>query len=283
MERKRLRKEWVLLQVLFVLAIICHFGGTVQASTTWTTIPIHGYGMDIDGSNIVAGNQLYNIDTQNITTFYTPDDDYVNIYGIDGDNMAGYYISKTPGDQGVRGFLYDGSSWTTIHKAGSDRTSINDIEGNNLIGQADNSAFLYNLTDNSWTVINKPGASTTVVNGISGNNIVGEYYDGSDWQSFLYNMTDQIWTTLPIYEAFAIDGSYIVGGNQLYNIDTQTITTFDIPEAEWTNIYGIDGDNIVGEYYNASSGHHGFLCTIPEPVSILLFAFAGLLLRRTHQ
>ena len=65
------------------------------------------------------------------------------VRGISGNNIVGYY---TPGGGGiVYGFLYDGSSYTTLNS----------------------------------------GTAHTQPLGVSGNNVVGEYYNGSIWQGFL--------------------------------------------------------------------------------------------------
>jgi hypothetical protein len=255
---------WVLFTFL-VLSI----AELVQANT-WTSIPINAYGMDISGINVVGGDQLYNIDSQVLTTLSLPGSGG-QIFGIDGDNIVGYYISTQSGNQGVRGFLYDGTTWTTIHKTGASRTIVNDIEGNNLVGTvydiSGTHGFFYELSNSSWTILDKPGAFSTFVNGISGNNIVGQYTDGSGSYGFLYDKSAQTWAILPMHEAFAIDGSYIVGGTQLYNIDTYALTNLDVP----STIYGIDGDNIVGQ---------GFMGVIPEPASILIFGLSALFVSR---
>jgi hypothetical protein len=64
-------------------------------------------------------------------------------WGIDGRNIVGYYTDKT----GDHGFLYNGSSYTTL--------------------------------DDSL-------GTDTVASGISGNSIVGSYFDGSIRHGFLY-------------------------------------------------------------------------------------------------
>jgi len=46
-----------------------------------------------------------------------------------------------------------------------------------------------------------------------------------------------------------------------------------------TQAYGISGSSIVGSYSD-SSGTHGFVYTIPEPATLLLFALGGLVLRK---
>ena len=42
-------------------------------------------------------------------------------FGIDGDNIVGYYWVGT-GGSGVHGFLYDGTSWNTLDAPGATDT-----------------------------------------------------------------------------------------------------------------------------------------------------------------
>lgn len=46
---------------------------------------------------------------------------------------------------------------------------------------------------------------------------------------------------------------------------------FDYPGATYTYAYGIDGNNLVGTYTDASGKTYGFLAVVPEPVSSILF------------
>ena len=63
-------------------------------------------------------------------------------------------------------------------------------------------------------------------------------------------------------------------------------------EATWTTLdpsgavhtitaHGIDGDRIVGQYYDGSA-QHGFVYVIPEPATLLLLSLGGVVLRRKH-
>ena len=85
------------------------------------------------------------------------------------------------------------------------------------------------------------------------------------------------WTTIPIIPS-GIDGSNIVGGNQLYNLTTGGFTTLNYPGAMQTEARGIGSNSIVGGYEDSSGVGHGFLYTIPEPASaLLLLVGAGML------
>jgi hypothetical protein len=88
-----------------------------------------------------------------------------------------------------------------------------------------------------------PDAYGTEIYDIDGSNIVGSYTDtNSRFHGFLYDGTS--WTTL------------------------------DMPGATDTYILGIDGDVIVGsykDYINSVERTHGFVYTIPEPTTLLLF------------
>lgn len=147
----------------------------------------------------------------------------------------------------------------------------------------------------TWTTFDKPGllASGTQAFGISGNRIVGEYYDSaSQRHSFIYNQGS--WTDIPsnpwTSEATVVDisGKYIVstydvfypgGFGLLY--DGSTWTKLQMPGAIETAVYGIDGDKVVGSYMLTGNKIHGFIYTIPEPCTLLLFGLgAGILLKK---
>lgn len=197
--------------------------------------------------------------------------------GIDGNNIAGTY---TDASGATHGFLYNGSSWTTI----DDPSAVNGgfdygtwpcgISGNNLVGyywdaNSVNHGFLYN--GSSWKTLNDPqGVYGTEACGISGNSIVGFFKD-ANWTShgFLYNGSS--WKTLNdplgVYgtEAHGIFGNNVVGNYTggdgyehgfLYN--GSSWTTLDYPSAYRTKAYGISGNNIAGIYWD-DSGEHGFL------------------------
>jgi len=104
-----------------------------------------------------------------------------------------------------------------------------------------------------------PDANITVARGIDGSNIVGSYLDGSGiGHSFLYNGSS--WTTLDVPGYVNdIDGSNMVGsdGASSFLYNGSSWTTLDMPGAHSTLAFSIDGNNIVGGYYDASN-YYGF-------------------------
>jgi hypothetical protein len=278
-------RDTFLISVVLVL-----FGlGHVQAES-WTALNMPGakstFITGVSGNNIVGyywdasyntHGCLYNGTTW--TTLDKPGSDYTEIYGVDGSNLVG--------SAGNHGFRYNGTTWTTIDKPGA-WTSINDISGNKLVGSYYDGSythgFLYNGT--TWTTLDMPWTTQldTEIRSISGNNMVGEYWGETGYQGFLYD--GKTWTTLSmpgadLIQVNGIDRSNIVGGagshGFLYN--GSGWITLDMPGAWWTEIYSIDGSNLVGQYGDYL-GTHGFIYTIPEPATLLLFAFGGLALRR---
>lgn len=246
---------------------------------TWTTIDYPVWG--IDGSNIVAPDGIYNLDTQTWTTLKYPGAINTYLYDIDGDNIAGMYHENTSGDHG---FVYnlDTQTWTTLDFPGTSWT-ISGISGSNIVGSAGGHGVIYNLDSQVWATIDYPGAISTNISDIDGSNIVGGYYDASGDHNFLYDGT--IWMTLDLPGGITgitgISGSNIVTqGGGLYNLITQSRTGIHFPGASITAVFGIDGNNIIG-MYSGLDGKHGFIAEIsPEPATIALFAIGACLLRR---
>jgi MYXO-CTERM domain-containing protein len=66
--------------------------------------------------------------------------------------------------------------------------------------------------------------------------------------------------------------------------DGSTWHTLDFPGAVSTQMFGIDGDNIVGFYWDGGSNIYGFMVTaVPEPAAILLALLALALLPRRRR
>jgi hypothetical protein len=199
-------------------------------------------------------------------------------YGIDGDNIVGFYYD----DSGSHGFLYDGINWTTIDVPGAGATYVTGIDGDNIVGYDSlGHGFLFDGTN--FTTLDMPGAESTYIFGIDGDNIVGFYEDGSHRHGFLYDGAD--WTTLDAFGGygttiFGIDGDNIVGTSSGW-----ATQTWLYDGENWAPIHtlggvpsDISGDKIVGYY--PGSGASSYVYTIPEPATMVLFGLGGLVLRR---
>jgi hypothetical protein len=112
--------------------------------------------------------------------------------------------------------------------AGSSLGVAYGVDGLNVVGQdVLQRGFLYNGATKTYTVIQPPAAGLTSAQGISGSTVVGYYLaSGAD-------------------HGFVFDGV--------------NYTTFDVPGALGTSLYGIDGNKYVGTYSDASKLLHGFL------------------------
>ena len=163
--------------------------------TDWETLELPSNPSGIDGSNIFGyGNWVYNLTTQNVTTFNFPGASNTTIIDMDGDNIVGGYVG-TAGH--FHGFLYNGTSWIDIDPGLPDLTPtlFYGISGNYAVGLGTdafnyNHGLLYNITTQNWTVLNYPGAIETSPSGIDGNNIVGDYEIESSHNSFLYTIPE---------------------------------------------------------------------------------------------
>jgi hypothetical protein len=207
---------------------------------------------DISGNKIVGnwGSIALLYENGNFTTINHPLAAYgTRVYGIDGNKIVGSFAD---GSKVSRGFLFDGSSYTTI---------------------------------------NYPFSTFTVANGVSGNNVVGEYYDTKgDVHGFLFDgatyttLDDPLFMGAGYTSAFDIDGDNIVGytsanagaliASFIYDGSTYT-HPFDV-ELEFMgghHFRGISGNRIVGEYNDQP-----FIYTIPEPASLALALLAALAL-----
>ena len=276
--------------IVFCALIVSLCTNYARAEGTWTTLDMPGASLTrifgIDGSNIVGvysfnpgfDDHGFVFDGTNWTTLDMPGAMSTYATGIDGTNIVGYayYIDYNYGAVRAHGFLFNGTSWITLEYGFY--TFPQDIDGSNILGNnGQSTSFLYNGT--SWTTLNipLPGATHTFAYGIDGSNIVGSYMYGSQ-KSFLYN--GETWTELPGYSVIAhgIDGSNIVGysgwgydiSGYLYN--GTSVTILDMPGAARTWLLGIDGNNIVGSYEDAS-GMHGLIYTITEPAIEAVVAF----------
>jgi hypothetical protein len=289
------KRAYVICSVIIILFSSYSFAGT------WTTLDYPGaansYAVGINGNNIVGwysdnsnSNHSFLYDGTNWASIDHPGSAYTYAYGISGNNIVGYWNDSSNDSSNDRGFIYDGKNWTALNYQGAISTHPKGISGSKIVGSYSSSlgsshGFIYDSS--GWTTLDYPGSMSTFLTGISGNNIVGYYRDSSFFShGFIYDGTN--WTILSYVLPKGIDGSYIVDGKVLYNINTQNWSYLKYPVAELTNAYGINGNSIVGYYRNGDpfsfppnlSAPHGFVYTIPEPATLFLFGLGAAIFRR---
>ena len=133
-----------------------------------------------------------NVKADTWKTIDFPGSTKTDVRGISDNNIVGNYND----DLGRHGFLYNGTTWTTLNNPVSvNGTSIYGIDGNNIVGWTEYSGvrhgFLYNgeeISDpNNWALLDMPGAIRTEIHGIDGDNLVGCYVDtNGNIHGFIY-------------------------------------------------------------------------------------------------
>lgn len=289
-------------KLIAICAVTVLFGTGYAMAGTWTTLDypgavatvVHGIngnnivGWYSDGSRNIPRNNIHGFvyDGTSWVTLDMPGLSNTQIFDIDGSNIVGF-SSSSPNPHS---FLYSITNQILIilNEPGAVYgygTVVQGISDNTLVGYYEDSSLLhhgFSYNGTAWATLDYPGAYWTDIHGISGSNLVGWYMGISENHGFIYEMTSQMWTLLPI-QPRDVDGSNVVGGDYLYNLTTQILTTLDYPGANQTQLYGIDGISIVGSYTDASGDTHGFLYTIPEPATLLLLGFGAVVVRRKRK
>ena len=190
-------------------------------------------------NSVLAESFVYDIHSDSFSSFQIPG---VNAL-LTGINDAGRVIgdySSSPGGF-YNGFLYDGTTFTSIQYPGAYDTTVNGINNaGQIVGQQASPlppgglAFLKD--GNSFTSFNYPGAMFTYGNGINDRGqIVGAY---------------RVETVVGPNSVQDFDHGLLINGN--------TLTSFDVPGARNTSGAGINNAGmIVGSYYDGTT--HGFL------------------------
>ena len=184
-------------------------GNFLYDGTTWTAVNKPGAFItqinDLDGDNLVGyyGDGMWDNHgfLYNNTDHTWTDIDVSGATGggtavldISGNKLVGGYLTGRRGQGDGHGFIYDGTTWTTlIDMTGATSTVIHGISGDNLVGQyRDDSGVPHGFLHNGgiWTTIDKPGAGETYVTGIDGSNIVGWYTDATGTHGFVYEIPE---------------------------------------------------------------------------------------------
>jgi len=183
------------------------------------------------GVNYVAAETWVTIDVPGAANTY--------LSGVDGENIVGRYYNPASGS---RYFLYGQGVLTDLTVDG---VSFSKISGNNIVGSTsapagESQGVIYDLTTATYDIVSYPGSDTTSISGMSGDAVVGTYLSASDKSADPYS----IW----YYHGCFYNGSVWAPVN--------------MPGAIYTWPRDIDGDKVVGQYYDADYRGHGFLATI---------------------
>jgi hypothetical protein len=243
-------------------------GTGYQAGTTYATgvsgNSVVGWYLD---SSMQTHGFLYNGSTY--TTLDPPGSVSSTALAVSGNNVVGTFTNAS----GVStGFLYDGSTYTTLLAPQNLPTNPAAVSGGNVVGTysqgGSDHGFLFDGTN--YTTIDVPGGFNTTPTGVSGTTVVGVYYVNGSYHRFSYDGTTfNAQIDPPLSGAYyyssqtgttAIDGSNIAGSyidpNGNYNgflRNGSTDTIIDPPGATWTQVTGISGNEIVGEYYGTAT------------------------------
>lgn len=160
----------------------------------------------------------------------------------------------------LSGVLTDTTPVTTIHAVEGIST------GNVVLATFTDAIPAAGLT----TILDVPGSkvNSTIVAAVSGSNFVGAYQDaGNIYHGFLYNGATYTTFDTPggtLTQVVGMSGGNIVGD---YSDNTEfgflyngsTFTTIAVPGSKSTRVAGVSGSIVVGTYTDANWHNHGFL------------------------
>ena len=221
----------------------------------------------------------------NWTTIDRPGWQNTELHGIDENRMVGECYDED--SNLAHGFLYDGTTWTTLDYPNAIWTRPYAISGNWIVGYWSDSSnvehgFLYDEANSVWIEPNNAdwfGYHHAL--GIDGYNMVGTIANLNVWDEngylapgYVYDIRTDCndpnnWSFVEYpdanfyyTEAHGISGRNIVGGyvprnvpdgtlhvrGFLYNCDSDTYISLDYPGSSLTEVDGIDGNNIVAPF-----------------------------------
>jgi len=220
------------------------------------------YATDISGNNVVG--YFYDLDwgcygfrydraTKDWETLPAPvGAAYTYVCSISGNDIAGNYEDDVLGDS--HGFIYNLTSGYgsltpfTGDLIGATNLALNNIDGNRLVGQCQNSSGEYHGCFFDGTIWNTLDIGTTTTNlwCINGDHIVGTYTSGAVSAGFDYDITTETWISL------------------------------SVPGATHTEVSGLYNGDYIGWYFDSSGNSHNFIgeIPVPEPSTLALLTIA---------
>jgi hypothetical protein len=281
---------------------IALFSATAVAETkyvTWDYTGINTQIMGVDGNEFVGssfdGGFFY--DGANTRSIAVPSAQATYPMDVCGNDIVGIYQDYS---NAYHGFLFDGSTYRNVDYPSASFGSyqgcrLMGISGSNVAGLYDDSTgsshgFVYNVTTSTFSTYNHPSAisggvgSGTRVRGISGSKIVGDYTTSTGRVGFVFDGSTYTDVNNPsgsnYVEIWDLEGDKILGSDVGFGFlcTGSSVEYLNYPGATATKAFGISGNTVVGQYWDASSRTHGFIATIPEPSSfaLLIVSLAGL-------
>ncbi len=223
-----------------------------------------------------------------LTIIDIPDQIFMGPFAPNAEGVTGGYYVDSEGH--THGFLWRDGIVTTLDAPGwvdTGVTAINDlgvVSGEYDDGVSVSHAFLYRIKDGSWTELptlpGTPIQSNTVLNnkgtvvGSAAKGDVPASYDAAGWiwdgRSYSFFTAPEASASgagtqpLGINDLEQVVGFYAddLGADHGFLKDRKSITSFDVPGADWTWPFGInDEGDIVGTYYIFSPSYveQGFI------------------------
>jgi len=221
--------------------------GFTYDGTNWNTFDIPG--LLVHNADIWNDTIVVTIDENafvNEKTFSVPGASWTSVTGINEGRLVGSYRDAL----GIHGFVYENQLFSSFSIPFSVDTWISGTDGDVIVGAYDKHdglrhGFVYR--DQKWRTLDFPGARQTFLYGAD-NNIVTGVFSGNFYTSGFYH-----------------DGINFV--------------KLDFNNAECIVPYDVQGDQIIGSYYE-NGKWHGFTYTVPEPTGMLLLGVGTLILHR---
>jgi len=161
-------------------------------------------------------------------------------------------------------------SWTTLDYPGADSTFLYGIDNGKMVGwyretggegAVIDSGFVYDQDTSQWSSLNYPFGSDTHLHAIQGDTVVGSYKDSADQRhGIAYDLQTNQWTSYgsvngaPASDIFGLDGDKMVG----YSVDSSMVkhgSYFD--GSQWNTLNYPDQDaGVSNSFFHAINGQH---------------------------